>query len=386
MLFREGDPYYGFYVVLEGKVKVYKLGADGRESMLHIIGPLASLAEIPMFLGGGYPAYAETLEDSTLLCVFKDGFLELLRTHPELSLKMLAGLSRRLKTLGERIEKLTVLDVKTRLARYLLDEAGAHRRRTARADDHPSPSRRRCWPQLGHHRRNPFPGRSANSKARVTIRVHGKRIALLNLCELRPGMRGAGRAPPRARSFTQRQQMKPLAAHSGDTLQWLQPKALARRYELRGGDDVFAALEFRSSMGTLAVAESSEGTWTFKRVGFLHPRVTVRLDGSERDVAEFHPAFFGGGNIEIRQRNLSQWKSANFWSTKWGSHRCRRCTFRGVLPGSRGRALSDLFKTHVTVEIHWHGTPGIPLVALASLGMYLLLLQEEEASTAATDQ
>ena len=125
MLFHEGDHYYGFYIVVTGSVKVYKLTQEGRESMLHIIGPINTLAEIPMFLGSGYPANAEALEDSRLVCVYKEGFLQILRTHPDLALKMLAGLSRRLKTLGERIEKLTVLDVKTRLARYLLDEARA---------------------------------------------------------------------------------------------------------------------------------------------------------------------------------------------------------------------------------------------------------------------
>jgi hypothetical protein len=178
--------------------------------------------------------------------------------------------------------------------------------------------------------------------------------------------------------------MKTLATHSGDALHWLQPKALARRYELRSGDDVYAALEFRSSMGTLAVAESAEGTWTFKRVGFLHPRVTVRLDGSEQDVAAYRPRFFGGGSIEIGSGKTFQWRSANFWSTKWGITDAADAPVMEFSQGVRGKALSDLFKTQVTVEIHWHGTPGIPLVALAALGMYLLLLQEEEASTAAT--
>jgi CRP/FNR family transcriptional regulator, dissimilatory nitrate respiration regulator len=131
MLFHEGDHYYGFFIVVTGSVKVYKLTPDGRESMLHIIRPINTLAEIPMFLGAGYPAHAEALEDSRLVCVYKEGFLRMLRTHPDLALKMLAGLSRRLKTLGERIEKLTVLDVKTRLARYILDEARAQGRTEA---------------------------------------------------------------------------------------------------------------------------------------------------------------------------------------------------------------------------------------------------------------
>jgi CRP/FNR family transcriptional regulator len=184
VLFREGDPFYGFYVVLEGKVKVYKLGADGRESMLHIIGPLSSLAEIPMFLGGGYPAYAETLEDSTLLCVFKDGFLALLHTHPELSLKMLAGLSRRLKTLGERIERLTALDVKTRLARYLLDEAGAAPPQVGGCEITLSISKTLLAASLGTIVET-LSRAFRKLESEGCIRVHGKRIALVDAGELR---------------------------------------------------------------------------------------------------------------------------------------------------------------------------------------------------------
>ncbi|MAT40062.1 MAG: hypothetical protein CL946_10715, partial [Ectothiorhodospiraceae bacterium] len=122
LIFQQGDSYHGFYVVLEGSVKVYTLSEDGKETIFHHLVPPQTLAEIPMFAGGGYPAHAETLERSRLLCIYKEGFLDLLASNPELALKLLAGLSRRLKTLGAQIERLTVQDVKTRLARYLLDE------------------------------------------------------------------------------------------------------------------------------------------------------------------------------------------------------------------------------------------------------------------------
>ena len=178
--------------------------------------------------------------------------------------------------------------------------------------------------------------------------------------------------------------MKTLATNSGDALQWVQPKALTRRYELRGGDHLYAALDFRSSMGTLAVAETSEGAWSFKRVGFLHPQVTVRLDGSEQDIAVYHPRFFGGGKIQIGSGTALQWKSANFWSTKWGITDAADAPVMEFSQGIGGKAISDLFKTQVSVEIQWHGAFDIPLVALASLGMYLLLLQESDASSAAT--
>lgn len=122
IVFRTGDAYYGFYVVLSGAVKVYKLTPEGKETVLHLVLPFQTLAEIPMFAGGGYPAYAETLEDSQLLCIYKEGFMELIAQRSDLALKMLGGLSKRLKSMAAELEKLTALDVKTRLARFLLEE------------------------------------------------------------------------------------------------------------------------------------------------------------------------------------------------------------------------------------------------------------------------
>lgn len=188
MLFHEGDHYYGFYIVITGSVKVYKLTQEGRESMLHIISPINTLAEIPMFLGSGYPANAEALEDSRLICVYKEGFLRMLQTHPELALKMLAGLSRRLKTLGERIEKLTVLDVRTRLARYLLDEAQSQGGSGKNSITLPI-SKTLLASQLGTITET-LSRTFRKLEDEGLIRVEGKRIALLNLSELRARYKG----------------------------------------------------------------------------------------------------------------------------------------------------------------------------------------------------
>ncbi len=122
VIFCDGDAYHGFYVVIAGSVKVYKLTKGGRETVLHVIRPGNTLAEIPMFTGSGYPAHASTLEPSTLLCVSKHGFLASLRSRPDLALKMFAGLSRRVRDLGEQLERITSLDVRTRLLRWLADE------------------------------------------------------------------------------------------------------------------------------------------------------------------------------------------------------------------------------------------------------------------------
>ena len=114
--------YLGFYIVLEGKVKVYRLLEEGKETVFHIITPMQTLAEVPMFVGGGYPAHAEAIEDSTLLFIQKQGFHEMLHRFPDVAIRMLAGLSKRLKVLGSQIENLTARDVRTRLIRFIIEE------------------------------------------------------------------------------------------------------------------------------------------------------------------------------------------------------------------------------------------------------------------------
>lgn len=119
-IFREGDEGKGFYVVGSGRIKIYKLSADGKEQILHIFGPGEPFAEVPVFAGQCYPANAEALEDSRLLFFPRAGFIELIRRHPSLALNMLAILSRRLRQLAALVEDLSLKEVPARLAAYLL--------------------------------------------------------------------------------------------------------------------------------------------------------------------------------------------------------------------------------------------------------------------------
>ncbi len=120
ILFEEGGAAEGFYIVSSGKVKVYKLSPDGRERILHVVQPGNSFAEAAIFDDGRYPAFAETLNHSTLLFFPKQEFLELLHQHSQLAINMIAGLSRFLRQFTVQIEDLTFRDVPARLARYLL--------------------------------------------------------------------------------------------------------------------------------------------------------------------------------------------------------------------------------------------------------------------------
>jgi CRP/FNR family transcriptional regulator len=120
LLFSDGEEAVGFFVVLDGKVKVYKLSPEGKERILHVIHPGGTFAEAAIFGDGLYPAYAEPLQASKLLFLPKDGFLNLLMDNGRISINMIAGLSRFLRQFANQIEDLTFKDVPSRLARYLM--------------------------------------------------------------------------------------------------------------------------------------------------------------------------------------------------------------------------------------------------------------------------
>lgn len=121
-LFHEGDFYTGFFILLKGSVKVYKITPDGRESVVHLIKPLNTFADIPLFEGSNYPANAQSLEESLAIFLSKEGFLKLIRENPEISLKMLAGFAKRLKSLVSQLEDISSKEVSNRLAKYLMKE------------------------------------------------------------------------------------------------------------------------------------------------------------------------------------------------------------------------------------------------------------------------
>ncbi len=123
VLFREGEPVQGMYVLLAGRVKIYKLAPDGKEHVLHLVRPGQAFAEAAVFMPGGYPAYAEALQPSRVLLLPKAAFLELLAEDPAISLGIIATLSRYLKQFADRIEDLSLKDVSARLARWFLSSA-----------------------------------------------------------------------------------------------------------------------------------------------------------------------------------------------------------------------------------------------------------------------
>ncbi len=118
-LFHEGDPSAGFYIVQKGAVNVHRVNASGKEQVIHVFRPGESFAEASLATGQGYPADARAIEDSQVILVQREGFLGLLRRHPELALRMLASMSVHLRVIIGQLEDLTLKDVETRLANWL---------------------------------------------------------------------------------------------------------------------------------------------------------------------------------------------------------------------------------------------------------------------------
>jgi CRP/FNR family transcriptional regulator len=119
-VFAEGEPCTGLYVVESGHVRIFKSSAGGREHVLAIEGPGSSVAELPVFDGGDYPASVSAVDDAILLFVSKQDFQALCLEHPQVALKVLRVVGARLRRLVAIIEELSFTTVRHRLAAFLV--------------------------------------------------------------------------------------------------------------------------------------------------------------------------------------------------------------------------------------------------------------------------
>jgi len=126
-LFTQGQPYRGMFVLLRGLAVVYKLSGDGRMLILRVCRPGDSLAELQLFedADAGYSAHARVTRDSEVLLLPADRFTPFLKQHPEVAWEMLRRFAGRLKDLSLKLEGVTLREVSSRLAQYLVREVEA---------------------------------------------------------------------------------------------------------------------------------------------------------------------------------------------------------------------------------------------------------------------
>jgi len=181
MVFAEGEPCSGLYVIESGNVRIFKSSPQGREQVLSIDGAGSSIAEIPVFDGGVYPASAVAIDDATLLFVSKQDFQALCLEHPQVPLKVLRVVGARLRRLVGIIEELSFTTVRHRLANYLLREAHKSGKRSAAGVEITLPiTNQELAAQIGTVRE--LVSRNLSRlQAEGLLKIDGRNVLLLNL-------------------------------------------------------------------------------------------------------------------------------------------------------------------------------------------------------------
>ena len=196
--------------------------------------------------------------------------------------------------------------------------------------------------------------------------------------------------------------MRTILTFADQELLWRQPSMFKYDYELRIGEETVATLRWRSISGSHATAETAEGSWTFKRVGFWHPRITARPAGIERDAAIFEPRWTGSGTLTMAQGIAYRWGPTNGWQTRWAWHNADGTPIV-QFHNKHGMATEGYVElapaaTALPPVTHLDGTyqpvaaseaeatpatlPEIPL--LVTLGWYLLILAALDAANGTT--
>lgn len=119
-IFSEGDKTTGFFVIVDGRVKIYKVSSEGKEQILHIFEAGQSFGEVTVFTGQQMPANAQTLAKTHLLLFARSAFVELVTSNTSLALNLLAIMSKKLRQFAAQIENLSLKEIPARLASYLI--------------------------------------------------------------------------------------------------------------------------------------------------------------------------------------------------------------------------------------------------------------------------
>ena len=132
VLFHEGDPCKGLHIISQGQVRIFKASASGREQVLAVNVAGESIAEIPVFDNGPYPASAIAIEETEIAFISRKEFHEYCLAHPEVALKVLAFVGARLRRLVGIIEELSFTTTRQRLVSVLVRLAQSDGRKTAK--------------------------------------------------------------------------------------------------------------------------------------------------------------------------------------------------------------------------------------------------------------
>ncbi len=125
VLFLAGEKAAGLFVIASGSIRAFRVNAQGREQTLHVENAGATLAEVPVFDDGTYPATALAQEPATVLFLPKTDVRQFMLRHPEVGLTALKLMAQRLRGHAELVDALSLQQVGQRIARFLLDQSTA---------------------------------------------------------------------------------------------------------------------------------------------------------------------------------------------------------------------------------------------------------------------
>lgn len=183
LIFSEGDPCTGLYIVESGDVRIFKTSAGGREQVLTVEHAGGSVAELPIFDGGNYPASASAATECVLLFISRNDFRALCLEHPEVALKVLRMVGLRLRRLVGIIEELSFTTVRHRLAALLLRLARDAGKASGRAEFKIDASNQELASQIGTVRE--LVSRNLSRfQAEGLIAMDGKNITIPDLARL----------------------------------------------------------------------------------------------------------------------------------------------------------------------------------------------------------
>lgn len=120
---RAGDPSDKLFIVHKGKVKVYRLSDTGKEQLVRILTPGDFAGELALFSLTAHDSYAEVMQSSEICTISQADVRELLLQYPDISLHVLAELSRRLGASEKQTAAIATSSINARLAQYLADQS-----------------------------------------------------------------------------------------------------------------------------------------------------------------------------------------------------------------------------------------------------------------------
>ena len=149
LLFTEGDPCTGLFVIESGQVRIFKSSPNGREQVLAVEGPGSSVAELPLFDGGNYPASTAAVDEARIYFISKQDFHSLCLVHPQVPLKVLKVVGGRLRKLVGIIEELSFTTVRSRLISVLVRRAKTGKKTPAGIEIQLPPSNQELASEIG---------------------------------------------------------------------------------------------------------------------------------------------------------------------------------------------------------------------------------------------